>query len=53
MWEFLILYNIISERPKDGEDARDVARRQGSHLDRRYLTQTLRRLANALDQPER
>ena len=50
--EDLILHKIISERPKDREDVRAVVHRQGSRLDRRYLTQTLRTLAKALDQPE-
>ena len=50
--EDLIIHKIISDRPKDHEDVRAIVRHQGARLDRRYLTQTVRRLATALDQPE-
>ena len=50
--EDLIIQKIISERPKDREDVRAIVRHQGRRLDRRYLTQTVRALSRALDQPE-
>ena len=50
--EDLIIHKIISERPRDREDVRAIVRHQGSRLDRRYLNQTIRNLAQALDQPE-
>ena len=50
--EDLIIHKIISERPKDREDVRAIVRHQGPRLDRRYLRQTVRALAQALDQPE-
>lgn len=50
--EDLIIHKIISERPKDREDVRAIVRHQGSRLDRRYLTQAIRNLSQALDQPE-
>jgi hypothetical protein len=50
--EDLIISKIVSERPKDREDVRAIVRHQGSRLDRRYLSQIVRSLARALDQPE-
>lgn len=50
--EDLIIYKIVSERPKDREDVRAIVRHQGPRLDRRYLTQNVRSLSQALDQPE-
>lgn len=50
--EDLIIHKIISERVKDREDVRAIIRRQGSRLDRHYLTKHIRTLAAALDQPE-
>ena len=50
--EDLIIHKIISERPKDYEDVRGIVRHQGQRLDRRYLTQTVRSLSKALDQPD-
>ena len=50
--EDLIIHKIVSERPKDREDVRAIVRHQGRRLDRRYLTQTVRALSRALDQPE-
>ena len=51
--EDLIVHKVIADRPKDREDVRAIVRRQGRRLDRRYLTQTVRALSRALDQPER
>ena len=50
--EDLIIHKILSDRPKDREDIRGIIRHQGDRLDRRDLTQTIRRLSQALDQPE-
>ena len=50
--EDLIIHKIVSERVKDREDVRQIIRRQGSRLDRRYLTTHIRTLATAMDQPE-
>ena len=50
--EDLIIQKIVSERLKDREDVRAIVRHQGARLDRPYLTRTVRRLSQALDQPE-
>lgn len=50
--EDLIIHKIISERPKDRDDVRNIIRHQGAHLDRQYLTRAVQELAKALDQPE-
>ncbi len=51
--EDLIVHKVIADRPKDREDVRAIVRYQRRRLDRRYLTQTVRALSRALDQPER
>ena len=50
--EDLILYKIISDRPRDLEDVRGVLRRMGRKLDRRYLDPKIKELAEALERPE-
>jgi hypothetical protein len=45
----LILYKLISTRPRDHEDARSVIRRQGDALDDRYVLDWLRQFELALD----
>lgn len=50
--EDLVIHKIVSERPKDREDVRAIVRHQGARLDRRYLTESVRALSRALDQPE-
>jgi hypothetical protein len=50
--EDLVIHKIISDRPKDREDVRSIIHLQAAHLDRRYLRQAVRNLAQALDQPE-
>ncbi len=50
--EDLIILKIISERLKDREDVRAIIRHQAGRLDRRYVTQAVRQLAKALNQPE-
>jgi hypothetical protein len=47
--EDLIIYKLISTRPRDHEDARGVARRQGDALDDRYVLDWLRQFELALD----
>ena len=47
--EDLILYKLISTRPRDHEDARSVVRRQGDALDDRYVLDWLRQFESALD----
>lgn len=50
--EDLILHKIISERPKDLEDVRALARLRGRKLDRSYLDPRVRGLAADLARPE-
>ncbi len=50
--EDLVIHKIISDRSKDREDVRAIIRQQGSRLDRPYLTQAVRKLSRALDQPD-
>ena len=47
--EDLIIYKMLSTRPRDQEDVRGIVRRQGSALDRRYLLHWLRDFEMALD----
>lgn len=47
--EDLIIYKMISTRPRDHEDARGVIRRQGDALDDRYVLNWLRQFELALD----
>jgi hypothetical protein len=47
--EDLILYKLISTRPRDHEDARSVIRRQGDALDDDYVIGWLRQFEQALD----
>jgi hypothetical protein len=50
--EDLILMKLISERPKDLDDARRLIRRFRSELDRIYLEPKLRQFAGALARPD-
>jgi hypothetical protein len=50
--EDLILMKIISERPRDLDDARGVASRRFSELDLAYLEPRLHELAELLERPE-
>jgi hypothetical protein len=47
--EDLIIYKIISTRPRDHEDARSVIRRQGDSLDDIYVVNWLIQFEQALD----
>ena len=47
--EELIVYKLISTRPRDHEDAASVVRRQGTELDDRYILKWLVRFEQALD----
>ena len=47
--EDLIIYKLISARPRDFEDAKSVVRRQGSELDEKYILSWLRQFEQALD----
>ena len=47
--EDLLIYKLISTRPRDHEDARGVVRRQGNALDDRYILDWLRQFEQALD----
>ncbi|MBN1595801.1 hypothetical protein JW933_07740 [candidate division FCPU426 bacterium] len=49
--EDLILYKIISDRPKDLDDARQITRRQKGKLDSAYLEPLLKELSIALAKP--
>lgn len=47
--EDLIVYKMISTRPRDHEDVRGVIRRQQDKLDDEYITSWLRQFEQALD----
>jgi hypothetical protein len=47
--EDLIIYKLISTRPRDHEDAASVVRRQGDALDDPYVLDWLRQFESALD----
>ena len=49
--EDLILHKIISERPKDMQDVRELARLRGAKLDRDYLDVRVKALAYDLGRP--
>jgi len=49
--EDLVIYKLISIRPRDREDARGVIRRQGQALDDAYVLDWLRQFETALDDP--
>lgn len=43
---------IISERPKDPDDVRQILSRQGDALDHAYLEPRVHELATLLERPE-
>lgn len=47
--EDLVVYKLISTRPRDYEDARSVVARQGSKLDRAYVERCLNEFEQVLD----
>lgn len=47
--EDLIIYKLISTRPRDYEDVRGIVRRHGRDLDLKYLREWLRTFEEALD----
>lgn len=47
--EDLILYKLISTRPRDRQDAETISRRQGDALDDEYVEEILRQFEVALD----
>lgn len=47
--EDLIIYKLISTRPRDHEDADGVIRRQGDALDEKYIVGWLRQFEQAFD----
>jgi hypothetical protein len=49
--EDLVLHKLLSERPRDREDARGIIRRQGSKLDSRYVNIWLRKVAKLTHRP--
>jgi predicted nucleotidyltransferase len=50
--EDLVLHKIISERPRDLEDAREVLVRQAAVIDRDYLDPRVQELADLMERPE-
>ena len=50
--EDLILFKIISERPKDKEDVRNILRFQNKKLDFEYLEPRITELSDLLDRPD-
>jgi hypothetical protein len=47
--EDLVIYKLVSTRPRDREDAQGVIRRQGGNLDDAYVLDWLRQFERALD----
>ena len=47
--EDLVVYKLISTRPRDHDDAQSVVRRQGASLDDDYVLDWLRQFEEALD----
>jgi len=47
--EDLVIYKLISTRPRDHEDVRGVTRRQGAALDHKYVLGWLRQFEEAFD----
>ncbi len=50
--EDLIIHKIISERPKDREDVRQIMHRQKANIDRKYLAPILKGLSIDLERPD-
>lgn len=50
--EDLILHKIISERPRDHEDVREILKHQRGKLDERYLKTYIEALSRDLERPE-
>jgi hypothetical protein len=50
--EDLVLHKIISDRPRDIDDVRQVLARQSATIDRSYLDPRVKELADVLEQPE-
>jgi hypothetical protein len=50
--EDLIIHKIISERPKDIEDAKKILIKQRKIINRRYLSPKIRELSKSLSRPE-
>jgi hypothetical protein len=49
--EDLIIYKIISERPKDINDTKKILTKQKKIINRRYLTPKIRELSESLNRP--
>lgn len=47
--EDLVIYKLISTRPRDHEDVKGIVRRQGDVLDHKYVLNWLRQFEKALD----
>jgi hypothetical protein len=47
--EDLVIYKLISTRPRDHEDVRGVTRRQGAAMDHKYVLGWLRQFEEAFD----
>jgi hypothetical protein len=50
--EDLLLHKLLSDRPRDREDARGIIRRQGSKLDSRYVKAWLQKVAKLTHRPD-
>lgn len=50
--EDLIIHKIISDRPQDWEDVREIVRRQGKALDRRYMDPIVAEFSRVLERPD-
>ncbi|HHY96115.1 MAG TPA: hypothetical protein GX513_14075, partial [Firmicutes bacterium] len=50
--EDLVIHKVISERPQDREDVREIIRLRGRALDRAYMDPIVRELSTALERPD-
>jgi len=50
--EDLVLHKIVSERDRDRQDVKEILRRRGATLDRRYLDPRIHELATLLERPD-
>lgn len=50
--EDLIIHKVISDRPQDWEDVREIVRRQGKVLDRRYMDPIVAEFSRVLERPD-
>lgn len=50
--EDLVIYKLVSRRPRDREDVAGVIRRRGNRFDRAYADPVVRELSEVLEEPD-